>query len=107
MSKQSMQLDPEATSYTDDEIVGKVNAATANITRVSSVASAARPLVDGEVTNVILASGVTKENLDAISDTERGYVNTDPQPGEFKVLSIQRTEGGQLEADYDDVPMPS
>jgi len=32
-----MQLDPNAASYTDDEIVGKVNSATANITRVDSV----------------------------------------------------------------------
>lgn len=41
MVKQSMLLDPDAQSYTDDEIVGKVNAATANITRADAVESTA------------------------------------------------------------------
>jgi len=41
MAIQSMQLDPNAQAYTDDEIVGKVNSAAANITREDAVASAA------------------------------------------------------------------
>jgi len=42
-------LDPNAVAYTDDEIVGKVNTATADITRADSVSAAARPIVAGEV----------------------------------------------------------
>ena len=42
-------LDPDATSYTDDEIVGKVNSAAVNISRAGSVLAAARPIAAGEV----------------------------------------------------------
>lgn len=41
MTIQTMQLDPNATAYTDDEIVGKVNAAAVNITRADAVEDAA------------------------------------------------------------------
>lgn len=103
MAIASMQLDPNAASYTDNEIVGKVNAATANITRASSVAAAARPLVAGEVGNTELASTAAKDNLDALADTARGYVKTNPVTGEFKVISIHRQADGKLDIEYDDV----
>ncbi len=50
-----MTLDPNAVAYTDDQIVGKVNTATAQITRASSVAAAARPIEAGEVDETALA----------------------------------------------------
>lgn len=103
MAIQKMVLDPNAQAYTDDEVVGKVNAATAQITRAGSVAAAARPIGSGEVTGTELAAGVAKANLDAMSDTERGYIKTDPAAGEFKVVAIQRKSDGKLEASYDDV----
>ena len=156
MATQSFQLDPNAQSYTDDEIVGKVNTATANITRASSVDAAARPIGAGEVgndeieaaagieksklasleiadtdvasgaaiaksklaaLNIVdadvdagaaiggskLASTAAKDNLDALADTARGYVKTDPQSGEFKVIAVQRDATGKLDVDYDDV----
>ena len=103
MTTQTFQLDPNAASYTDDEIVGKVNAASANITRASSVSAAARPIASGEVDNTALATGVAKVNLDAMSGTVRGYVQTDPTTGEFPVLAIQRSAAGELDIDYDDV----
>ena len=103
MATQSFTLDPNAQAYTDDEIVGKVNAASAQITRASSVAAAARPLVAGEVSNTELASGAAKANLDAMAGTSRGYVQTDPTTGQFPVLAIQRSSAGELEVDYDDV----
>ncbi|MBA7585747.1 hypothetical protein ES708_27736 [subsurface metagenome] len=43
MTKQSFVLDPEATSYTNDEIVGKINAAVDTINREDAVSS---PAVD-------------------------------------------------------------
>ncbi len=103
---QSMQLDPNAASYTDDEIVGKVNTASVQITRAGSVAAAARPVADGEVTSAKLDAGVAKANLDAMTDTTRGYIKTSPTTGEFKVISIQRGTvalGTKLDVDYDDV----
>jgi len=113
MAIASFQLDPNAQSYTDDEIVGKINSATANITRASSVDAAARPITAGEVgttelaagavDNTILATGVAKTNLDAMADTARGYIKTDPAAGEFKVVSVQRDASGKLDIDYDDV----
>jgi len=113
MAIQSMQLDPNAVVYTDDEIVGKVNAATANITRASSVSAAARPLAAGEVDTTELAagavesskldSGVAAANLDSMADTARGYIKTAPTTGEFKVVSLQRDSSGKLDIDYDDV----
>ena len=105
MAKVSFQLDPNAVVYTDDEIVGKVNAATANITRASSVSVAARPIADLEiaegklaanaVTNAKLASSAAKDNLDALADTARGYIKTDPAVGEFPVISMQRQADGK------------
>lgn len=48
MAIQSFQLDPNAQSYTDDEIVGKVNAATANITRAGSIEGTAASVLDSD-----------------------------------------------------------
>jgi len=110
---QSFQLDPNAQAYTDNEIVGKVNTATANITRAGSVEAGARPieasevteteLGPGAVTNAKLAATAAKENLDALADTARGYVKTDPQAGEFPVIAVQRDAAGKFDVDYDDV----
>jgi len=138
MAIQSMQLDPNAASYTDDQIVGKINAASAQITRAGSVAAAARPIaalevdstkiaagaikskLNGEtdgnkittselaaaagIVNAQVATGLAKANLDAMSDTTRSYIKTDPTTGQFKVVSIQRTAAGLAEVKYDDVP---
>lgn len=102
MAIQTMTLDPNAQAYTDDEIVGKVNTASAQITRASSVASAARPIEAEEVTNTELEAGVAKTNLDSMADLDRGYIKTDPGVGEFKVIAIERDETGKLEVQYDD-----
>jgi hypothetical protein len=99
----SFQLDPNAAAYTDDQIVGKINTATANITRSSSVAAAARPIVANEITDTELAAGVAKTNLDAMADTARGYIKTSPTSGEFPVVNIQRDATGNLDIDYDNV----
>jgi len=133
----TMTLDPNAASYTDDQIVGKVNSATANITRASSVSAAARPIADGEVataklaagaikakltaesdanklttaelaaaagvTNAQVATGQAKANLDAMADTARGYIKTNPVTTQFKVVSVQRAADGKLSVDYDNV----
>ena len=86
-----MLLDPNAATYTDDQIVGKVNTATVQITRSGAIDSAA------------LESGAAKANLDAMADLDRGYVKTDPAVTQFKVIAIQRAADGKLEVDYDNV----
>lgn len=116
MAKQSFQLDPDAVVYTNDEIVGKVNSATANITRAGSVESAARPIAAGEVDTTELAdgavesgkldTGVAKANLDSMGDTERSYIKTDPQSGEKPIIAMQRDADGKLDVDNDDQPIP-
>lgn len=98
-----MTLDPLAASYTDNEIVTKVNNASTQITRAGSVASAARPIEDAEVTSAKLGSGVAKTNLDAMTDTARGYIKTSPTSGQYKVVALERQSDGKLKIEYDDV----
>lgn len=111
MSIESMQFDPEAQFLSDADVVNKINSAVgATITRAECVDPEARPLVDGEVvtekladgnvTNPKLMAGVAKANLDAIGIEDRGYVNTNPEIGEHKVVSLQRASSGDLDVDY-------
>ena len=80
-----------------------MNTATAQITRAGSVAAAARPIADAEVTSAKLGAGVAKTNLDAMADTARGYVKTSPLTGQFKVIAVERQADGKLKVEFDDV----
>jgi hypothetical protein len=93
MAIQTMTIDPLAASYTDDQIIVKINSATTSITRASSVSAAARPLTAGEA----------KANLDAMTDITRGYIKTSPVTGQFRVIAIQRDATGKAAISYDDV----
>lgn len=123
MAIASMQLDPNAQAYTDDEIVGKVNAATDKVT--------ADQLEDGTTNKAYTATEKTKlggvENNatgdqtgdemitainggtdsitreDALSQDDLNIVKTNPITGEFKVKNIQRDVDGKLDVEYDDV----
>ena len=70
----SMQLDPNAASYTDDEIIAKINSATDPITRES-----------------------------ALSQDDLMIVKTAPVAGEFSIKNIQRDSTGKMDIEYDDV----
>lgn len=105
MAIQTMTLDPNAVAYTDNEIVDKINAASNQITRASSVSSAARPIVAGEVIASFLAAGVCKSNLDDMTDTDRGYIKTNPLTGEYRVIAHKRSSDGKLVVSYDDQPI--
>lgn len=115
MAIATFTLDPNAQAYSDDDIVGKVNSATADITRAGSVDATARPIEAGEIDTTELAAGAVdntklaaeaaKDNLDAISDVTRGYVQTSPAVGEFPIIAVQRDSTGNLDVDYDDVPI--
>ena len=94
MAIQSMTLDPNAQSYTDDQIVGKINTASANITRASSVAAAARPIAALEVTDSMIAAGAIKTKLAGETDANKlvsaslaaaaGIVNAQVAAGQAK-----------------------
>jgi len=99
----SMTLDPNATSYTDNDIISKINAASTQITRASCVSTAARPIGTNEVSNSNLVAGVAKANLDAMADTARGYIKTAPVTGQFPIISMERDATGKLKTDYDNV----
>ncbi|KKM78357.1 hypothetical protein LCGC14_1360810 [marine sediment metagenome] len=109
----SFQLDPNAVALTDNEVVGKVNTASVDITRAGSVDPSARPIEVGEVgtselaanavDNAKLATTAAKDNLSAMSDTTRGYIKTEPVVGEFPIVNVQRDASGNLDVDYDDV----
>jgi len=52
-----------------------------------------------------IVAGGAADNLDAMADIDRGYVQTAPGAGEYKIIHIQRNATGKLEVDYDDVPV--
>lgn len=104
MAIQVVALDPNAVpALTPDEVIAKVNAASDNITRASSVSAAARPIAAKEVTSGKLDDGVAKVNLDAMSDIARGYIHTTPEVGEFPVVAVKRGADGKIDISYDDV----
>jgi len=123
MAIQSMQLDPNAQAYTDDEIVGKVNAASANITRAGCIEGTAAsaldtddisegssnlydtgaPPTDNEVVTAInnASNAITREA--ALSQDDLNIVKTNPSAGEYYVKNIHRDSTGKLDIEYDDV----
>lgn len=72
MVKQSFLLDPNAQSYTDDQIVGKINAAAVAITRANAIDGAALGAVDSDAISEGAANkydtGVPPTDLDALAD---------------------------------------
>lgn len=102
MAIASFQLDPNAQSYTDDEIVGKVNAASAQITRADAVDAAAVDMDGDDMVTAINAgtSAITREG--ALSQADLKIVKTNPTSGEFKVTAIHRQADGKLDIEYDD-----
>lgn len=126
MAIEKVYLDPNATTYTDDQIVGKVNAATANITRASSVEATARPIETGEVGATELAgeefttseqtklTGVetdatadqtgteVKDLIVALADDSREILISRPTTGQKKIYAIQTHSDGKQEIEQND-----
>jgi len=118
-----MVLDPNAASYSDDEIVGKVNAATAKVdsdqlqdgtvnkiysdtekAKLSGIDEGAKVDQDGD--NIISAidagaASITRE--DALSQVDMKLVKSEPVVGEHRVNYIVRKADGKMEADFEDV----
>lgn len=123
MAIQTMQLDPNAQSYTDDEIVGKVNSAAAAITRADAIDGTAlgacdsddltegstnkydtgAPPTNDEVVTAInnASNAITREA--ALSQDDLNIVKTNPTTGEFPIKNIHRQADGKMDIEYDDV----
>lgn len=124
MAIQSMQLDPNAAAYTDDEIVGKVNAAAVKVdadqledgtinkvysgtekTKLGSIEDNATADQDGDEIVAAINAGadpITRE--DALSQDDLKIVKTAPAVGEFQIKNIHRDVSGKMDIEYDDVP---
>jgi hypothetical protein len=123
MAIQSMQLDPNAAAYTDDEIVGKINTATAKVsadaledgttnkvftsddeTKLGGIEDNATADQSGDEIVTAINSGssaITRE--DALSQDDLNIIKTNPVAGEFKIKNIQRDSTGKADIEYDDV----
>jgi len=122
MTIERILLDPNAVAYTDDEIVGKVNAAAVKITRGDSVEIAAvlesateKLMSDTEKTKLAGIEEGAKDDQSGVEirdavvtlpDLERKIVLTNPQTGEFKVTAVQVASDGKVAVDKDSVPEP-
>ena len=60
-------------------------------------------IVADAVTDTELSGTAAKDNLDALGDTSRGYIQTNPAVGEFPVIAVHREADGDLDIEYDDV----
>jgi hypothetical protein len=117
MALQNLTLDPNAATYTGDQMLTAINGATGTIAaarrplQASEVTSSilatgavtASAIVTGTITSALLAAGVAKANLDAMAATARGYIQTSPTTGQYKVVAVQRDSAGKLQVTFDDV----
>ena len=122
MAIQSFQLDPNAQSYTDDEIVGKVNNATANVSadkiadgttnkvftsteqsKLSGIEdNATGDQTGNEIVSAINSGSAAITREDALSQDDLNIVKTAPTTGEYKVKNIHRDSSGKLDVEFDD-----
>lgn len=111
MAIEKIYLDPNAAAYTDDEIVGKVNSATANITRAGAIEGTAASALDSDdiaegATNLYEAGDMTAAEIrDAIvglADDAREIVISRPQTGQKKIYAIQTHSDGKQEVEQND-----
>jgi len=138
MAEAEMELDPNAVVYSDDEIVGKVNAATVKVsadscadgttnkvftatedTKLAGIAAGAEvnpadlaaldTIASGKLAGIEASATADQTGAEiqtavlGLADADRKLIKTDPQTGEFTVLSIQRKPTGKLGAKYDDI----
>lgn len=116
MAIEKVYLDPNAAAYTDDEIVGKVNAATDNITRAGSIEGTAASALDsddiaegaanfyGAEANAT-ADQTGAEIRDAVvglADDDRQIVISRPTSGQKKIYAIQTHTDAKQEIEQSD-----
>lgn len=109
MALASITLDPNAQSYTDDEIVGKVNAAAALITRADAVEIAAvlesateKLMSNVEQTKLAgIAEGaeVNPADTDALPEGATNKYDTGVPPADLEALPDGATRKAMLDAE--------
>ena len=112
MAIEKVYLDPNAASYTDDEIVGKVNAATANITKAGAIEATALSDIDSDDigegvanlydTGVPLTAVQTKDAIVAMADDDREIIISRPTTGQKKIYAVQTHSDGKQEVEQSD-----
>ena len=120
MAIEKIYLDPNAAAYTDDEIVGKVNAAAAQITRIDAVDAGA--LQEGETFVKFLPAEAAKlgniqdgaevnptatdirDSIVGLPDDDRQVVLSRPTTGQKKIYAVQTHTDGKTELEQSDTP---
>ena len=112
MAIEKIYLDPNAQAYTDDQIVGKVNTATSNITRAGSIEGTAASALDsddiGEGASNKYDSGVpltatqVKDAIVAMADLDRDLIISRPIAGQKKIVALQTHSDGKQEVEQND-----
>lgn len=88
----------EIVELTPNEVVAKINAATSQIVRDDAV----------DAQTVSGWGNVISEIRDAWRGKpikDRGVIFTEPESGQYQVVSIQKKSDGNYEFDYDDDPV--
>jgi len=123
MGIQKVYLDPNAAAYTDDQIVGKVNAASAAISRANALAEAALPAESTTFRKVSQAeqdklagveAGATadqtgteiRDAVVALTDDTRKIVISRPVTGQKKIYALQTHTDGKQEIEQSDTAEP-
>lgn len=132
MAIEKVYLDPNAAAYTDDEIVGKVNTATANVTRAGCIEGTAASALDSddisEGTGNLYDTGIPPSTTDDLSegssnkydtgapptatemrdgivglaDDDRGILISRPTTGQKKIYAVQTHSNGKQEIEQSD-----
>jgi len=91
MAIQSMQLDPNAQAYTDDEIVGKVNSAVVAINRADAIDGAALGACDtddlGEGAANKYDTGVPPTDTDDLAEGSTNKYDTGAPPTDNEIVT--------------------
>jgi hypothetical protein len=122
MGIQKVYLDPNAQSYTNDQIVDKVNAASHQVTRANAVS--ADSLQDGTTNKAYTTIEMTKlsgiqagaqvnptaaqmrDGIVGLADLDRTIVISRPTSGQKKIVAIQTHSDGKTEIEQNDTAEP-
>lgn len=119
MAIEKVYLDPNAAAYTDNEIVGKVNTASANISRANAVEEASLPVESAtfqkvtetettklagidEGAEVNPAATEIRDSIVGLADDDRQIVVTRPTTGQKKIYAVQGHSDGKTEVEQSD-----
>ena len=99
MAIASMQLDPNAASYTD--LADLDPTAASKLAGIEDGATADQS--GDEIVSAINSGSAAITREDALSQDDLNIVKTNPAGGEFLVKNIHRDADGKLDIEYDDV----